>query len=271
MHAPAPALIFKRELQLDRTVKANMLNSRIKLSLFSLCSLLLLLAAAACASRPGGESGAGNNAAPASSDSRAGGGGGGSSAAAISENDKPLDAMTKAMRAQLDAKSYRAHVTSTMADGANTAMVIEYVAPDSYRMTSDVQVGGKGMKQEFIIVGGGTYIKAPNGSWVKSPVDASGIVKAFRDPKMLDELAKTADVKLVGADTIDGAPMLVYQYTQNNPMGMNLKSTSKTWLSVADGLPRKTESDGEFQGKKTKTLVTITDYNADIKIESPIK
>ncbi|HEV7903925.1 MAG TPA: hypothetical protein VGO96_08800 [Pyrinomonadaceae bacterium] len=248
-----------------------MLNSRIKLSLLSLCSLLLVLAAAACASRPSGESGAANNA-PASSDNRAGGGGGGSRAvAAISESDKPLDAMTRAMRAQLDAKSYRAHVTSTTPDGSNNAMLIEYVAPDRYRMTNDMQVGGKGMRQEFVIVGGATYIKAPNSSWVKSPVDASGFVKAFRDPKMLDELAKTADVKFVGADTIDGAPMLVYQYTQNNPMGMNLKSTSKTWLSVADGLPRKTEMDGEFQGKKTKTLVTITDYNTDIKIESPIK
>jgi outer membrane lipoprotein-sorting protein len=248
-----------------------MLNYRIKLLSFPLCSLLLVFAAAACASRPAGDSGAGSNAAPASSDNRAGGGGGGSRAAAISENDKPLDAMTRAMRAQLDAKSYRAHVTSTMPDGSNNAMVIEYVAPDRYRMTSDVQVGGKGMRQEFVIVGGATYIKAPNGSWVRSPVDASGIVKAFRDPKMLDELTKTADVKFVGADTIDGVPMLVYQYTQNNPMGMNLKSTAKTWLSVADGLPRKTEMDSEYQGKKNRTLVTISDYNADIKIESPIK
>jgi hypothetical protein len=245
-----------------------MIKSRIKLLLFSLCSLLLVIAAAACASSPAGDnSAAGGNVATASP----GGGGGGSRAAAISENDKPLDAMTRAMRAQLDAKSYRAHVTSTLSDGTSNAMVIEYVAPDRYRMTNDAQVGGKGYKQEFIITGNATYLKAPDGSWVKSPVDASSIVKAFRDPKMLDELAKTADVKFVGADTIDGTPMLVYQYTQNNPMGMNLKSTSKTWLSVADGLPRKTETEGEYDGKKTKTLVTISDYNADIKIESPVK
>jgi hypothetical protein len=245
-----------------------MIKSKIQLLLFSLCSLLLVIAVAACASRPAGEGGAvGSNVSPASP----GGGGGGSRAVAVSETDKPLDAMTRAMRAQLDAKSYRARVTSTLSDGTSTAMVIEYVAPDRYRMTNDAQVGGKGYKQEFIIVGGATYLKAPNGSWVKSPVDASSIVKAFRDPKMLDELTKTADVKLVGPDTIDGAPMLVYQYTQNNPMGMNLKSTSKTWLSVADGLPRKTESEGEFDGKKTKTLITISDYNADIKIEAPVK
>lgn len=246
-----------------------MSNSRIKLLSFSLCSLLLAVVASACASRPAGDSNgaAGGNGASASP----GGGGGGGRAAAISADDKPLDAMTRAMRAQLDAKSYRAHVALTNYDGTNNAMVIEYVAPDRYRMTSDLQVGGKNLKQESIIVGGATYIKMPNGGWAKSPIDASSIVKAFRDPKMLDELAKTADVKFVGTDTLDGAPMLVYQYTQLNPMGMKLKSTAKTWLSVADGLPRRTETDGEYEGKKTKTLVTISDYNSDIKIESPIK
>jgi hypothetical protein len=65
--------------------------------------------------------------------------------------------------------------------------------------------------------------------------------------------------------------MLVYQYTQDNPMGMKVKSTAKTWLSVADGLPRKTESEGEFNGTKTKMLMTMSDYNADIKIDAPVK
>jgi hypothetical protein len=124
---------------------------------------------------------------------------------------------------------------------------------------------------EFVIVNGAMYMKTPDGKWGKSPIDASQMIKSFRDPKMLDELVKTADVKLVGADTLDGAPMLVYQYTQNNPLGMNLRNTSRTWLSVADGLPRKTESEGEFDGKKTKTLITMSDYNADIRIESPVK
>jgi outer membrane lipoprotein-sorting protein len=242
------------------------MNHKIKYLAMPLCLILLLTPACKTTGTSSSSNGIGSTSGGVSLP----GSGGTTTSAAISENDKPLDVMTRAMRAQLDAKSYRAHVTSSLSDGANNAMEIEYVAPDRYRMSSNVQVGGKGVKQEFVIVGGATYIKAPNG-WVKSPVDASGIVKAFRDPKMLDELAKTADVKFVGADTIDGAPMLVYQYTQNNPMGMNLKSTSKTWLSVADGLPRKTETDGEYQGKKTKTLVTISDYNADIKIESPMK
>lgn len=241
------------------------MNFRVKLLTFSLC--VLLCCVSACSKKDGIGASGGGAALPGSGV----GSGAGGATAAISENDKPLDVMTRAMRAQLDAKSYRAHVTTSLAGGTPNKMVIEYVAPDRYRMVNDMQVGGKSVSQEFIIVGNGSYIKAPNGQWMKSPVDASEIVKGFRDPKMLDELAKTADVKFVGPDMLDGAPMLVYQYTQDNPMGMKLKSTSKTWLSVADGMPRKTESDGEFNGQKTKTLVMITDYNSDIKIESPVK
>jgi len=244
------------------------MNRRIKLLTFSLCALLLSVGA--CASSPTGSNSAGGNSAtsPASGNT-----GGGIGAPAITANDKPLDVMTKAMRAQLDAKSYRAQVTSTLADGAPSKMLIEYVAPDSFRMTRAGQGGGAGgdSTMEYVIVRGAMYMKTPDGGWAKSPVDASDMIKSFRDPKMLDELAKTADVKFIGPDTLDGAPMLVYQYTQNNPMGMNLKSTAKTWLSVADGLPRKTETEGEFNGQKTKTLITVSDYNADIKIESPLK
>lgn len=243
------------------------MNHKIKYLALPLC--LLLLTTSAC-NKDGAGTGSSGGASPSGGNNNSGGT---TTSAVISENEKPLDVMTRAMRAQLDAKSYRAHVTSSISDGTSNAMVIEYVAPDRYRMTTEGQGGsaGKGFKMEYVIAGNATYIKTPNSGWVKSPVDASQIVKAFRDPKMLDELAKSADVKFVGADTLDGAPMLVYQYTQVNPMGLKMTSTAKTWLSVADGLPRKTESEGEFDGKKTKTLVRISDYNADIKIESPVK
>jgi outer membrane lipoprotein-sorting protein len=243
-----------------------------KLKYLSTVFCLILLTATACTRNSTGSGNAGVSL-PGSGGNSGSNSGGGSTTAAISENDKPLDVMTKAMRAQLDAKSYRAHVTSTLADTAPNKMVIEYVAPDRYRMVRDGQ-GGSGEengRMEFVVIGDAMYIRKPDGGWARAPVNAGEMIKSFRDPKMLDELVKTADVKFVGADTLDGAPMLIYQYTQNNPMGMNLKSTSKTWLSVADGMPRKTETEGVLDGKKTNTVITISDYNADIKIESPAK
>ncbi len=187
--------------------------------------------------------------------------------AVISANDKPLDVMLKAMRAQLDAKSYRAHVTTSSATGSNGTMVIEFAAPDRYHMVRESE--NKKSEMEAVIANGWMYLKGPNGRWIKSPVNASEMTKMIRDPKMMDELTKTADVTFVGPDMLDGAPMLVYQYTQTNPMGLNMKSVAKTWVAVADGLPRKTESEGEFNGVKSKTLITISDYNSDIKIDSP--
>ncbi|HEV2802995.1 MAG TPA: hypothetical protein VGW12_21190 [Pyrinomonadaceae bacterium] len=231
-----------------------------------LCLLLLLLSAACSKNEPGTGGGA------ATLPGVAGNNASGATKAVISENDKPADVLTRAMRAQLDAKSYRARINTTSPDGT-ASMLVEYAAPDSYRMTGESQPGGdaKAVKMEYVIVGGATYLKTPNGQWIRSPVDAGQMIKGFRDPKMLDELAKSTDVKLVGPDTIDGMPMLVYQYTQTNPLGLNLKADSKTWVSVADGLPRKTESEGEMGGKKSKTLITMSDYNADIKIEAPMK
>ncbi|MCA1594119.1 MAG: hypothetical protein LC754_16000 [Acidobacteria bacterium] len=240
------------------------MNLKIKLFAFSISVITL----AACSTGTGGGGGVVSSPGGNSSGSN---GAAGNSAAVISADDKPLDVMTRAMRAQLDAKSYRAHITSSTDNGTNSTMVVEYVAPDRYRMTREGQAGGKAYNMEYVITGDGMFLKAPNGQWVKSPIDASEMIKAFRDPKMLEELAKTGDVKFIGADVLDGMPMLVYQYTQTNPLGMKMKSTAKTWLAVTDGLPRKTETDGEFEGMKTKTLVTISDYNSDIRIESPIK
>ena len=241
---------------------------------YSLPLFALLLAAAACNTGAPGANGGG--AAPAASSAGGGGNSGGSSsgggAAVISASDNPHDVLLKAMRAQFEAKSYRAHVTTSADGGPAHNMVIEYVAPDRYRMVREAQAGDReGTMREFVIVGSGTFIKGPSGQWVRSPVDATEMVKSFRDPKMLDEMAKTTDAKLLGPELLDGTPTLVYQYTQNNPMGMKMKSTAKTWLAVADGLPRKTEVEGEFSGMKTKTLVTTSDYNSDIKIEAPIK
>lgn len=236
---------------------------RLKFSALTALLCALLLAASACSSRSGNENG---SSAPAT-----GGGesGGSNAAAAISPEENPLDVMSKAMRSQLDAKSFRAHIDSTAGDGASSTSVVEYVAPDRYRMVVEAKTGGQNVKLEYLVVGGATYIKGPDGRWVRTPVDAGALIKGFRDPKMLDELKKTTDIKFVGRDTLEGQPMLVYEYTQTNPLGVKMKAVSKTWLSAADGLPRKTETEGELDGKKTQTVVTISDYNTDIKIEAP--
>jgi hypothetical protein len=237
------------------------MNLKMKIQAAALCSLLLALAA--CSSSPGTGGGAGvvsPNGVNATT-----------SAGVVSASDKPLDVMTKATRAQLDAKSYRANIKNTSSNGSTNTLLVEYAAPDRYHMVTRSQAGGRDTSLEYVVVGKDTFMKMNAGAWQRFPVDMSKMISAFRDPKFIEELTKTADVKFVGADTVGGSPMLVYEYTMNNAMGMNIKSHAKTWVAVADGLPRKSESESEFSGVKTKTEMTMSDYNSDIKIEPPMK
>jgi hypothetical protein len=235
---------------------------KMKVQTVALCTLLL--AAAACSSSPSTNGGGTAATSP-------NGGSATTSAGVISANDKPLDVMTRATRGQLDAKSYRANMKNTASNGSANTLMVEYVAPDRYHMSTHSQAGGRDTSLEYIIVGKDTFMRMNGGEWRRFPVDMSKMISAFRDPKFIDEITKSADIKFVGADTLDGAPMLVYEYTLDNAAGMNIKTHAKTWVAVADGLPRKSESEGEFSGVKTTTEMTISDYNSDIKIEPPIK
>jgi hypothetical protein len=133
--------------------------------------------------------------------------------------------------------------------------------------------GQKSFKKDVIIVGSKSYVKIGGGSWQLFPVDLGSTIAAFRDSKIADEIRSNAEVKFVGPETLDGAPMLVYQYTisHSKALGADLSSDTTTWVAVADGLPRKSVSDGEFAGVKSKSTTTWADYNADIKIEPPLK
>jgi hypothetical protein len=168
--------------------------------------------------------------------------------------------LSRAMRNQLGVKSFRAKMESTYRDRTSTR-TLEYVAPDRYRMISDLD--------ETIIVGSETFRRVKGGSWQKFPFDIGSIVKSFRDPKMAEEISKNTTVKFLGPDTLDGHPMFVYQYTLTKALGMDINSTSKVWVAASDGLARKAESDGEFNGAKSHTLITYSDYNSAISIDVP--
>ena len=243
-----------------------------KLRMQTLVLGCLLFAFAGCSSAPpagGGDAGG----APGAGGGTGAGGGGGAAARAgvISPDDKPLDVLTKAIRAQLDAKSYRARMEMSASPGGASKMLVEYASPDRYHVVRDATAGEPNSRLEYIIIGKETHVKAGDGPWTKFPADMGSMINSLRDPKIVEELTKGADMKFVGPDTLDGEPMLVYQYTLDNVGGLAVKSVTKTWVSIADGLPRKSESDGEFQGNKTKTVARMSDYNADIKIELPAK
>ena len=185
---------------------------------------------------------------------------GSANSAASGDPAATMEALTKSINAQLNAKSFRARLDSTF-DGQEMARTIEYVAPDRFRMA--------GERDETVIIGSNAWTRQNGGAWQKLPIDASQMIASVRDPKMIDEIRKSAEVKLVGPDILDGMPMTVYQYTLRNAMGTDMTSHAKAWISAADSLPRRMETETEVKGKTSKATITYFDYNTDIKIDPP--
>ena len=177
----------------------------------------------------------------------------------VSTSGSPVDALTQSMRAHIATKSYRVRITSSNPNIPGETLV-EFVAPDRLHISS--QIG------ETIAVGSDSYTRRGQGPWQKDPIDASQIVAKFRDPNRVDDMAKNYDVKLIGPNTLDGVPVVVYEYTTKNPSAVTPAEKTKIWIGADDSLPRKMETES-LTDKSVLTRI-FSDYNADIKINLPV-
>lgn len=181
----------------------------------------------------------------------------------------PKEAMTQAFQAFLQLKSFRADM-ATKSDKGEGQTSLEFVAPDRYRMHSTNNYGGQTTHQTTILIGAQTYMKMGEAPWRKLPVNIEGMVRAFRDPKMIEQIQKSTEVQFAGEETLDGQAMKVYRYQVEDPLGLKVKSDCKAWISPADNLPRRIEVDGEYAGIRSHTTISYSDFNADLKIETPL-
>ena len=199
-----------------------------------------------------------------------------SKTAPMTASADPRADVTKAMRASLAAKSYRSRMVTSSSSGSNRTMTAEVVAPDRMHMTMEMDMPGRGaVKRETIIIGKETYVRVGDAPWQKDPMGMGDLLSQFRDPKAIDAIAEKAQVKYLGTDTLNGAPMLVYQYTIKDLLGPGKDGVSKIWIGATDSLQHQIESESDVDplntGKMIHSKVTGTfyDYNADIKIETP--
>jgi hypothetical protein len=188
----------------------------------------------------------------------------------------PRADVTKAMRASLAAKSYRSRIVTSSSSGSNQTTTAEIVAPDRMHMTMEMDRAGRGsVKSERIIIGKEAYVRRGDAPWQKDPMAMGDLLSQFRDPKLIDAIAEKAEVKYLGTDTLDGAPMLVYQYTIKDLLGPGKDGVSKIWIGATDRLQHQLVSETDVDPLNTGKLIhskvtgTFYDYNADIKIETP--
>jgi hypothetical protein len=176
-----------------------------------------------------------------------------------------LDLLVQASKAQLAQAAFRATITGKDANGKDTALVIEYVKPDGFHLVTS--------EQEFIIVKDGTFMKAPNGKWQKSPVNVQGLISEVLNEQSIERLVKDLnyqDVKLVGADIIAGKPVWVYQYKSTSDIGgAKVATDTKTWIGIADKLPYRMESESDSGSGAKSSMVGTYEYDESIKIVAP--
>ena len=123
---------------------------------------------------------------------------------------------------------------------------------------------------ETIIIESTIWTKAAGDTWTKTEGGAQAVAalnQLSQDPE--SQGITISNATLVGPDTVDGEPALVYTYdTAIGEGDSRITASSKIWVSVARGLPLKIESAGEAGGIKSTTVQTL-EYDTNIVIEPP--
>jgi hypothetical protein len=177
-----------------------------------------------------------------------------------------LDAFTKAQAALTSAKTVR--LTSSLTTNAKTTTaVFEYVNPDAYHMK--ISDG-----TEIIVIKDKGVYQKKNGTWIKSTLPASAldaIIVNVNPAAIVDKERQQLNAKYtpqIGADILDGKPMVTYAYNGVVSMGPNQTITGsvKFWYGVADGWLYKWSGSDTKGDSGTATI----EYNIPITIQAPI-
>jgi hypothetical protein len=151
--------------------------------------------------------------------------------------------------------SFKGTTTATV-DGKALRSVVEFQAPDRYRVSS---LG----RPASVIVGGFMYIDI-NGRFMKLPAPRS--IAEYRDPKVLTRIESSLSAEDLGLDTVQGQPARKYRYTVNQPR----PNTTVVWVAIASGLPLQLQSTGAAMGKTVNSQVNYDHYgDPTIRISAP--
>ncbi len=119
-----------------------------------------------------------------------------------------------------------------------------------------------GMIAEMIVVGSDGYMKLGD-NWIKTNVDLADVY-LWAKQMSRDSLE---DVKLIGPETIDGTPLMAFEYTAEVD---DVNSTGKVWIGMLDGYIHRSENDSIINGKPYHTVTKIYDFDEPMTIEPPM-
>lgn len=195
------------------------------------------------------------------------------------------EALLASMTALSNAKSFHfREVQANVGPGMGTRVVNtgEFVAPDRYRATTDMDLVGNTGSAELVVVGAEMFLKVEGRNWEKTSADAKRIAQELakiRNNGLLENLLKAKDrnITLVGKVKLDGEAHDVYQFFYTAQIGTPVKARvrNKVWVRTSDGLPSKIETrmNVDQTGLMTFTVSTTTSYSAynqPVEIKAPI-
>ena len=159
----------------------------------------------------------------------------------------------------LEAK-FAVDIQSTDDKGNQAKALAEYESLSRFHVKTD--------RLEIVSLPEGSWVKADQAGWTRSPAEMAAMVKQFV-PKSAAELqASSSNLKDEGATTWNGQPAHAYSYdTRMQVMGADVKAHNKVVIDQAGRLVR-SESDGESMGIKSHSVQQIR-YDDAIKVAPP--
>jgi hypothetical protein len=173
---------------------------------------------------------------------------------AESKKTNPLDQLSKAFGKMGKVKSFRAKTTSNGMD-----ITMEFASPDRFHMIA-------GQTETYLI--GGTFYMKLGDQWQKMEAPQGSDFGVVDVKELQGDFDAAIDKKYIGAEDLDGSPTLIYEYTVTVKKPNPCTSTSKIWVGVADGLPRRIESSTKIDGTTVSVVTDYYDYNK-VSIEPP--
>lgn len=173
-------------------------------------------------------------------------------------------------------KSFR--MRQVWSGGARTTTtVLEVMKPDR---SHSIQNDG----EEHIFIGEKGYSRKRNGPWINFTDGMTSDTSISGPPSdITEQIKRIGQVKFIGADTLDGASVLAYEYELIEASGKRPGGLHKIWIGLNDGLPYRTESETQIRAEDLsskpgdrglitiKVVTTFYDYNAEINIDLPEK
>lgn len=180
-----------------------------------------------------------------------------------------LDQLMAALTAAQQSKSFRARLESQIENEDPDELTLEVAAPDRRRI--------KGHNLEIIVIGEDGYLSFGGSRWQKAPRDPeakNAVFTVAQAPVFWGATENEAarrfiTLKSVTPTTQNEQAVTLFEYEMKDAFGKTGVCRLRTWVNRTDGLPRKTEMEGDYDGRRARAILTWLEYNAALSIEAP--